>query len=397
MGAHTAGSGRSSRTVRCGPKTSRRTPPRSRPRGCPGRIRGDRPVPPGRVGTDAPPPRGRSAGAAGGSTGRVERTGGHDVTASGDRRTWPGSSRSGSYPTTSRLSANHAGHARAISASEGSGPRWRAAMHHSLSPRCTTTSPADVGVARGQWSRGGAQHPDVGLGPDRRGPGYPAGVGNLGRGRRTGRTRRIGAGRIPRIGRRPPLRLGHRARGIRRSRAHCGRSRLCVTGIRRSRLGGTGIRRRRLRGRPPRIRHRPEPGVGERAGRGQDGIRLARARRPPGHRAPGRPRPPHRGGVRACGEQSRGEGRAHCAGGIPDPAGDERPEPETDDDREPQQAQGRGPRGEGGEPLVGAYRRAARHEPSRRGGHAGAPAGEHDGDRDEQQAARDHHGLVDAV
>ena len=69
-------------------------------------------------------------------------------------------------------------------------------------------------------------------------------------------------------------------------------------------------------------------------------------------------------------------------------------EPETDDDCEPQQAQGRGPRGEGGEHLVGAYRRAARHEPSRRGGHAGAPAGEHDGDRDEQQAARNHHRLV---
>ena len=124
-----------------------------------------------RAGTDAPPPRARSAAAGGGSAGRR----------AGRRRSRPHLLRRaqdltreehvGVGPDDSRLASYQAGQARAISASEGSGPRCRAAIDHSVSPRATTT-----GRARPR------QHRDAGRGSAparraasaRRSPRHPA-------------------------------------------------------------------------------------------------------------------------------------------------------------------------------------------------------------------------------
>ena len=173
--AHAVGSGRSSRRVRCGPKNcSSEAAAKSTARvswmygGAALALGGGLPGAADASSSEI----GGGSGAA--RRGDVEQPGAHDTTPSGARSTWPGRSRSGSSPTTSRLASNQAGQACAISASEASGPRCRAAIDHSESPRRTTTS---AGASRS----------------------HPVEVPGSGPGRRDARAR--GAGRAPSQGR----------------------------------------------------------------------------------------------------------------------------------------------------------------------------------------------------
>ena len=196
--------------------------------------------------------------------------------------TCPGRRRSGSGPMTSRFAVYHAGHASAISASDGSGPRCRAAMDHSESPRRTTTS-AVLSSSSGRL----------------RGAGL--------------RTRTSGCGRVVgAVGTQP----GSGA-------AFVGGA-VDASGARRPwwwEDGGAGWMRCRRCEQPPRGRERSGTGPGVR--RAPEGRRGRRSP-PKRHPGPARPRPPPPAAGRVCvAYQHRGHGGGDGPGHPSDPPGDQ--------------------------------------------------------------------------